>query len=434
MKLKSLTLKNIKCYKHLDLSFEEMQDAPRQGLRQKTVFLGSNGSGKSTILKSIALLLSGSSALGEILGKPDRWVNNKAKKGSIKAELLTAKGESRIIELQFAKGDTLSKLISKNKATLDQLDDALSHAERNYLCVGYGIHRNVGLGGMKNRASNFKNFRSENVATLFSSTATLIPLESWLMDLDYRKGAKGLTKVKKGLKQLLPNAEFKKINKKNRTLEFKTKDGIVEFGQLSDGFQLAANWLGDLMYRISNAYEDYSDPFKARFILLIDEIALHLHPAWQRLILDSISDLFPNAQIIATTHSPFVAQQAREGELYSIIRENSKIEVFHYENDPRKLLLHQVLISDIFGLPTDESVVVEEYKNSMRRRPTRAINKISRNATAHRKSTSEFKKLMNVDDLRDLSINYYTEEKNKSLSALKEELKKMRNEAAKKKS
>jgi len=267
MKLKSLTLKNIKCYKDLKISFEEMEEAPRTGLRKKTVFLGSNGSGKSTILKSIALLLSGSSALGEIIGKPDKWVNNKAKKGSIKAELLTEKGESRNIELQFAKGDTLSKLISKNKKTLEQLDDALEHAQRNYLCVGYGIHRNVGLGGMKNRSSSFKNFRSENVATLFSNTETLIPLESWLMDIDYRKGSKGLTKVKKGLNQLLPSAQFYRINKKTRALEFKTKDGILEFGQLSDGFQLAANWLGDLLYRITNAYEDYATPFKANFTL-----------------------------------------------------------------------------------------------------------------------------------------------------------------------
>jgi len=92
------------------------------------------------------------------------------------------------------------------------------------------------------------------------------------------------------------------------------------------------------------------------------------------------------------------------------------------------------LISDIFGLPTDESVVIEEYKNNIRTNPTRAINDISKDAKPPKNTTSEFKKLMNVDDLRDLSINYYTEEKNQSLSALKEELKKMRDEAAKKKS
>ena len=94
--------------------------------------------------------------------------------------------------------------------------------------------------------------------------------------------------------------------------------------------------------------------------MLIDEIALHLHPAWQRIILQSISELFKNAQIIATTHSPFVAQQAGANELYTIIRtKKGDLDLFHSENDPRKLLIHQIIMSDIFGIVTDESVAVE---------------------------------------------------------------------------
>ena len=38
----------------------------------------------------------------------------------------------------------------------------------------------------------------------------------------------------------------------------------------------------------------------------IDEIELHLHPAWQRKILTSLMDLFPRCQFVASTHSPQV--------------------------------------------------------------------------------------------------------------------------------
>ncbi|MCY7356813.1 MAG: AAA family ATPase [Rudanella sp.] len=42
------------------------------------------------------------------------------------------------------------------------------------------------------------------------------------------------------------------------------------------------------------------------FILFLDEIEIHLHPSWQRKILPVVQQLFPNAQIFISTHSPFV--------------------------------------------------------------------------------------------------------------------------------
>lgn len=50
-------------------------------------------------------------------------------------------------------------------------------------------------------------------------------------------------------------------------------------------------------------------------IVLIDELDLHLHPEWQRQVVETLRDLFPQIQFITTTHSPFVVQAAREGEV-----------------------------------------------------------------------------------------------------------------------
>ena len=41
-------------------------------------------------------------------------------------------------------------------------------------------------------------------------------------------------------------------------------------------------------------------------LVCIDEIELHLHPAWQREILTSLVELFPRCQFVVTTHSPQV--------------------------------------------------------------------------------------------------------------------------------
>jgi predicted ATP-binding protein involved in virulence len=44
----------------------------------------------------------------------------------------------------------------------------------------------------------------------------------------------------------------------------------------------------------------------AEAIVLIDELDLHLHPKWQRLIDKNLTAAFPKCQFIATTHSPQV--------------------------------------------------------------------------------------------------------------------------------
>lgn len=95
---------------------------------------------------------------------------------------------------------------------------------------------------------------------------------------------------------------------------FKTPEGEVPLDDLSDGYQNVAVWVGDLLYRITSTFGDYKSPLKARGVLLIDEIDLHLHTKWQRSLLSFLKNKLPNFQLIVTTHSPMVAQQADDGD------------------------------------------------------------------------------------------------------------------------
>ena len=52
--------------------------------------------------------------------------------------------------------------------------------------------------------------------------------------------------------------------------------------------------------------------------MLIDELELHLHPQWQRTIVENLRNTFPNIQFLATTHSPFIVQTLRKGELIAL--------------------------------------------------------------------------------------------------------------------
>ena len=56
-------------------------------------------------------------------------------------------------------------------------------------------------------------------------------------------------------------------------------------------------------------------------ILLIDEIENHLHPTWQRRVIPAIRKHFPNVQIFATTHSPFVVAGLKAGQVHLLNRD-----------------------------------------------------------------------------------------------------------------
>jgi predicted ATP-binding protein involved in virulence len=88
--------------------------------------------------------------------------------------------------------------------------------------------------------------------------------------------------------------------------------------QLSDGERAFIAVLGDLVRRLVLANPDLPNPLEGQGVVLIDELELHLHPRWQREVVDKLRNTFPNIQFIATTHSPFVIQSLRAGELISL--------------------------------------------------------------------------------------------------------------------
>ena len=76
--------------------------------------------------------------------------------------------------------------------------------------------------------------------------------------------------------------------------------------------------LQTLVRRLSLANPELADPLQGAGVVLIDEIELHLHPTWQRSVIEKLRTTFPNIQFIATTHSPFVIQSLRAGELINL--------------------------------------------------------------------------------------------------------------------
>jgi predicted ATP-binding protein involved in virulence len=86
---------------------------------------------------------------------------------------------------------------------------------------------------------------------------------------------------------------------------------VLELDQLSDGYRNLLAVVLDFARRLAQANPGWENPLKAPGILLIDEIELHLHPHWQQTVIPSLTEVFPNTQLILTTHSPQILTTVR---------------------------------------------------------------------------------------------------------------------------
>lgn len=89
------------------------------------------------------------------------------------------------------------------------------------------------------------------------------------------------------------------------------------FSNLSDGQRIMLTLIGDLVRRIVILNPHLGDKalLETPGVVLIDELDLHLHPKWQRRVIQDLKKTFPSVQFIATTHSPQLIGEALPEEI-----------------------------------------------------------------------------------------------------------------------
>lgn len=84
--------------------------------------------------------------------------------------------------------------------------------------------------------------------------------------------------------------------------------GVLKVSQLSDGIRNIVALAADIAYRCVklNPHLGILAPRESTGVVLIDEVDMHLHPAWQQTVIPDLLGAFPLIQFIVTTHSPQV--------------------------------------------------------------------------------------------------------------------------------
>lgn len=336
----SLEIENVLCFKDkqvLHLSDEKGYPA------QWTVILGDNGVGKTTLLRCLARMepylargvpnyTSGTLSRDKNKMLPLFYFLSEEELGTLY--------QSRVkINTYLISGSSLNNFKNLSPNTINNQTKKIvlqfsinpspsNEREASFInkdlfelkCYGYGANRKMGNTSLSELLSSDRN------TTLFSDNADLVNAEEWLLQTDYaalssntedNQFKKRLILVKEILKNLLLGVDDIRIASPTYEIprpraEFHTYYGWVSLSNLSLGYRSVIAWMVDLAARMLERYPESNDPLSEPAIVLVDEIDLHLHPKWQRTIMDFLTERFPNTQFIVTAHSPLVVQAAQD--------------------------------------------------------------------------------------------------------------------------
>lgn len=133
---------------------------------------------------------------------------------------------------------------------------------------------------------------------------------------------------------------------------FKTPEGITKylpFRMLSDGYKNMIGIVADIASRCMKLNPNLGEQAvkETPGIVLIDELDLHLHPKWQKKIVEDLKNTFPKIQFVATTHSPFIIQSLKADEIIKLDGDGN------IEKDPFRDSIEEIA-EDLMDVPNVE--------------------------------------------------------------------------------
>lgn len=177
------------------------------------------------------------------------------------------------------------------------------------------------------------------------------------------------------------------------------KNGVsFRVEELSDGEKCYLTLVGDIARRLAICNPSSNNPLESVGIIMIDELELHLHPAWQSQAIDKLRTVFPNCQFFITTHSPHVVQNIH-------LKENDSLTVLSggnvYNVDAKYGAPVDGVLAEVFGM---ESLRPKPVNEASKRVWALLESGIYEGSELDRR-LSEFIALVGLDDLEISRIN-----------------------------
>ncbi|HWB05569.1 MAG TPA: AAA family ATPase [Verrucomicrobiales bacterium] len=340
------------------------------------LLLGNNAAGKSTLLKCIALASVGIEVANEVLdGAAPDFLRTGSEWGAIEVcfELIPAanctvsNSPCFVVGLRIDRNSDRFTALPDNELTIPINRHAINCIQKlselrrerefsfGFICA-YGPGRSFN-GNRDAIEPEHPLLEKEWVISLFDAQARLTSPESLRRLL--RGDTRNIPSVPDALSESLVNAIGKGVHKllpETQVITSGQKFDIKIFGtevkllNLSDGYRCMLTLVGHLIRCALRHMEWTQNPFSIHGVLMIDELDAHLHPLWQTHVFQDLTSVFPNLQIIATTHSPLVVAGAKRDRILLLDKdENGLVIVDQPEVEPEGLGVSGIL-KEIFNL------------------------------------------------------------------------------------
>ena len=376
MQVTTLKLTNFRGVHSLSLRFDS----------KLNVFYGVNGSGKSTVLDAMAIMLSWGVSRIRHAGTSGRPIQE--------TDITNGRSPAKIrMMINDGRQDISWQLVKKRKgykndeeksdfkqlnlftAGIQEEISATSEKTNLPLFVYYPVNRAVIDIPLRIRAKHSFDLLAAYDDAL-TSGANFRTFFEWFreredLENENRKYIDTLIKpddfvfpdpqletVRKALHLFLPEFSDFAVRRNPLRMEVMKNGKRLTVNQLSDGEKCLIALVGDLARRMAIANPVRNDPLQGDGIVLIDEIDLHLHPRWQRMIVTKLMAVFSNCQFIISTHSPHILTHVQHENLFFLKQTDEGI-IAEKPNESYGKNVDRIL-EDLMGLPTTRPDQVAE--------------------------------------------------------------------------
>lgn len=334
-RFEKIAVEQFRCFEQLELALEP----------DVTLLFAENGAGKSSVLHALAVGLAAVQtgtprALKLDAQRDTRKVTldergRREPAGACSLAWTATVGSANAVSWSQSANPASNRKTTKHGDIQAALEEIRVPGARWPLFAFYGVER-MGRGKASTKPAPTRPDRWEGYAASLNPSQDDSALLTWLLEeilADTVRRQEGeperflATAVMDTVAKATPGVTRAWYDPRERSPVVRFESGqVATWQELSDGFHVYLSLVADIARRaaILNEQDGGDAPSLVEGVVLIDEIDLHLHPRWQRIVLDGLRETFPRLQFVVTTHSPQVLSSAlnrqvrliRHGELW----------------------------------------------------------------------------------------------------------------------
>lgn len=416
MRINHLHIQNFRCFKEADFDFSS----------HFNLLVGINGSGKTSLLKAIV------SAMATPFNGTQRFIGwPHAEEASARLALIEMQGKIRFercypVHLE-AKGEVCGQprswwVAKDGSATQPSWEPTIYSAISNKaatiaqsgigalpIAAFYSSERQWRLTGTSpEKAATTQESRFDAYVSWSDAALDIKGLETWIIAkslerleevangfIEQDSQVDELSLVNQAVTQALEGAKGLRYDIKHRRLVLDWQIGDpVPFDTLSDGQKAMCALVADIARRMCLLNPQLGGKVlkETPGIVLIDELDMHLHPAWQRRIVRALKEIFPQVQFFAASHSPQIIGELPADEIL-LLRDGKK------PGHPERAfgLSSNEVLEEVMGAPAQDIQVATQLEEIRRAQDEERLNDARRCLDDLKKKAGEIPDVLKME-------------------------------------